>query len=90
MKMLSRGFFFLMRIHTAKKTFVQFVKCHFYNVKLGLLCFYNHWLIIWKLLGKKTNIIDSFCITLSSVACSFVDLLQVNEQIEMLIVDGYL
>lgn len=79
-----------MRIHTAKKRFVQFVECNFYNVKLGLLsCFYNHWLVIWKLLGK-TNIIDSFCITLSSVACSFEDLPQVNEQIEMLIVDGYL
>lgn len=67
---------------------MQLVECHFYNVKLGLLS--CHWLIIWKLLGGKNKllkIIDSFCITLSSVACSFEDLPQVNEQIEMLIVE---
>lgn len=39
--------FFLMRIHTAKNDL-----CNFYDVNLGLLtCFYNHWLVIWKLLG---------------------------------------
>lgn len=89
MKMLSHIFFFNADSY-GKKRFVQLVECNFYNVKLELLsCFYNHWLIVWKLLGK-TNVIDSFCVTLSSVACSFEDLLQVNEQIKMLIVDGYL